>query len=116
MSPATVSTFLDSLRAMLVELEALRLPTIAVVDGFALGGGAELSLACDLRVGGELSPMLITEHGRERHKVCSTRDEIGYHPWRRRDAAPYPSGWQGKGEGADLYWSTARRGRGGASR
>ena len=52
MSPTEVSAFLDSLRGLMEELEALSIPTIGIVDGFAMGGGAELALSCDLRVGG----------------------------------------------------------------
>lgn len=36
---------------ILDQLEKLRLPTIAVVHGLCLGGGLELALACDFRIG-----------------------------------------------------------------
>lgn len=53
MSPTQVSSFLDSLRSLISELEGVQVPSIGVVDGYALGGGTEIALGCDLRVGGK---------------------------------------------------------------
>ncbi|KAF7332111.1 Enoyl-CoA hydratase [Mycena kentingensis (nom. inval.)] len=50
MSDTQVGQFLTDLRAALGALESLPMPTICAIDGPALGGGVEMSLACDLRV------------------------------------------------------------------
>lgn len=53
--PSAFGVFLDEWHCVLASIEALRVPVIAAVHGFALAGGFELVQVCDLVVMGDQS-------------------------------------------------------------
>jgi enoyl-CoA hydratase/carnithine racemase len=56
-----VPLFVKNIRGVMDDVEALPQPTIAVINGFAFGGGTELALSCDLRIAAVHATMGLTE-------------------------------------------------------
>jgi enoyl-CoA hydratase / 3-hydroxyacyl-CoA dehydrogenase len=48
--PAAIRAFTEFGQGVLRDIETLPQPVIAAINGFALGGGFELALACDIRI------------------------------------------------------------------
>ena len=52
MSPVEAKAFGDFGNSVFYKIETMTKPVIAAVNGYALGGGCELSMACDIRIAG----------------------------------------------------------------
>nr|XP_043628319.1 probable enoyl-CoA hydratase 2, mitochondrial [Erigeron canadensis] len=63
MNVSEVRAVVNSLRSTFLFLEELQIPTIAVIEGAAVGGGLEMALACDLRICGEDAKLALPETG-----------------------------------------------------
>ena len=61
LASADGADFLDSGISLMAQLENFAIPTIAVIDGFCLGGGLELALSCDLICATENSKLGLPE-------------------------------------------------------
>ena len=56
-----VGRYVSMARNLVTDLHDLPVPTIAAIDGVALGGGLEVALACDMRVAGKTSKIGLVE-------------------------------------------------------
>ncbi|XP_030288518.1 enoyl-CoA hydratase domain-containing protein 2, mitochondrial isoform X2 [Sparus aurata] len=61
MNNAESDLFVHGLRSLMTQIASLPMPTIAGMDGVALGGGLELALACDLRTAASSAQMGLIE-------------------------------------------------------
>lgn len=61
MTDLEVIQFLDKFGETLELLESLPFPTLAAINGFAFGGGLEIALACDIRIGKDGAELGLTE-------------------------------------------------------
>ena len=89
-----------------IALEALPCPTVAIIHGFALGGGLELALACRYRVGVK----------GDKFSIGLPEVMLGIHPGFRRHGARRAPRRRSHGHGDDAHRQDAARRQGAARR
>ncbi len=53
MDPAAAAKFAEAGQGAFDRIQTLKIPVIAAINGFALGGGTELAISCDIRIASE---------------------------------------------------------------
>lgn len=60
-TPAELRHFIETGHRVMRKIENFKVPSVAIVEGYALGGGLELALACDLIIAKEGSSLGLPE-------------------------------------------------------
>ena len=86
MTPSQARGFALLAKEAIDKIENIEKPVIAAINGFALGGGCEVALACDLRIASE----------------NATRNHPRFHPRFWWNPKTPEADWDSKGKGVDL--------------
>lgn len=63
LSPELAQEFSEAGNQVIQQIESLPMPVIGAINGYALGGGCELALSCDIRICGENAVFGLPEVG-----------------------------------------------------